>query len=140
MRIRLLRSYSAFVGVFNIVDLECHRTPAVRHLVGTRAHILSHVKGSVLKMIAHSPLHVAHIDHRVGLNPQGHRLALAVHYPGEILVHALGVLVEERPHASVTSAQCAEVGYGVGLGEVEVLVLAVEIALTAGKVDDIGRI
>ena len=54
-----------------------------------------------------------------------------------ILVHALAHLIEHGPYTEVAHAGCAEIDRGVCCAEVEVLILAAEIAFAAGEVDDV---
>ena len=91
-------------------------------------------------MVAHHVLHVAHGELAVGFHPQRQRFAFAFQNPGQVAVHAVGILVVERPHAAVAAAERAHVGGCVGLREAEILVLAVEVTLRACKVYHILRV
>ena len=61
----------------------------------------------------------------------------AVHC-GQVFIHAVHPFVVEAPGACFAEAQGREVGRRIGVGKGEILVLAAEISLLAGKGDDIA--
>ena len=136
----LLSGDGTFVEIFLSVDFERHRTPAVRHRIGTGANIFGHVHRSTLEMVTHHPLHVIETHLAVRFHPKRHRLALGLHDPGEIAVHSVGKTVEIAPHTAVTASGCSAVEFAIGKRETEILVLTVVVAHFAGEFDDIRRV
>ena len=89
-------------------------------------------------MVALETHHVAEGDLPVGLDIQRHTMAQVLARDIiPVFVHAFADLVEHGPHAQVTDTGCAEIDGGIGGGEVELVVLAVEIALATCEVDDV---
>ena len=82
--------------------------------------------------------HVAQADLAIGLHVKRH--AVIEILAGNVIpvfVHAVADFVEHGPHAEVADAGGTEVDGSIGGAEVEILVLAFEIALAAGKADDV---
>ena len=67
-------------------------------------------------MVAHVSLQVLYAQLAVGYYPQGHVLGIGVyaHCPWQVAAH-VGVVVEERPYASIAIATAREVGLGIGV-------------------------
>ena len=122
------------------VNLERHRTPAVRHCIRTRTYILSHIVWCTFKMVTHRPFHIVGRQRLVGLDPERHHRTGRIIDPVKIFVHALRVTVEKRPYTCVTTAKSAEVCVGISERETEVLVVTVKITHLACKRNHIGAI
>ena len=94
---------------------------------------MRHIVGRALEVVAHHRFHIGGGDGSTWFDPKRERLTLGTVNPREILVHAVGVTVEESPYAGIAAAERAEIGHGVGFREVKLLVLTFEIALLAGE-------
>ncbi len=132
----------ARVGVLLSVNSVSHRTPAVGAFKRACADILGHIEVRTFKVVAHHALEVVGRKRLHRLYPQRHGLALAFHYPRYVGVDLglRGETAEICPHAGVAASERSCIGHGICQREVEVLVLAAEISLLAGEIDNIGRI
>ena len=129
---------AALVEVGFSIVLPIERVEAEGRAEGTCAGVEGLVVFSSLEVVALEGHHVAEADLVLGLDIQGHAVGEVLSSDVvQILVHAVAYLVEHGPHAEVAHACGAEVDGGIGGAEVEVLVLAGEVAFAAGEVDDV---
>ncbi len=129
----LLGADGTLVDVLFAIHLEVHGAPAVGAVERTCAHILGHVHGCTLEVVAHQLHHVVGGEFLVGLNPQREAFGLGVaHGVGFVTLHALGYAVEEGIDACLAGAEAGEGEGVVGVGIAEVGVLAAEPAVLAG--------
>ena len=103
--------------------------------------VAGHVHRRALVVVAHAVEDGLGRHLRAGLHPQRHAVFEVVAH-GVVLigVHSVGHGAEEGPDAGVAAAHSPEVGRAVGVGEAELLVLAVEVAHLAGEGYHVGGI
>ena len=130
-----------------LVEVRCafifpiERVVTERRTEGASTDVLSLVQLGALEMVALEGHHVAEADFVLRLDIQRHAVGeVLAHDVVPIFVHAVADLVEHSPHAQVADAGRAEVYGGVGGAEVEVFVLAAEVAVATGHVDDVVRV
>ena len=135
---RLHHFDAALVEVFFAIVFPIQRIEAEGRTERTATNVLGLVQLSALEMVALEGHHVAQGDFAVGLDIQRHTVGQVL--AGDVVpifVHTVANLVEHRPNAQVAHAGRTEVDGGVGCREIKVFVLAAEVALATGKVDDI---
>ena len=151
----LLGSDGALIDVVPASDLEAHRSPAIREGVPTSADVLGHVQRSALEVISHGICYIFHAQFASRLHEERHPvLKVLAHYIIEVVVCILGYHLpiffvgefavaqnpESAPSPCVACPHAPEINRIVGGAEVEVLVLAAEVAFAASEFDYIRRI